>query len=81
MLSPKTLYYYVDAGPLPSSAWAGWKGFGSEVEVEAAKGVLYCTTVLCPQLTSCYLRCMPAAEERDYYVMYSIDSIHLILKG
>jgi hypothetical protein len=28
----------LDAGPLPSSALAGWKGFDSEVEVEAAKG-------------------------------------------
>jgi hypothetical protein len=26
---------------MPSSAWAGWICFESEVEVEAAKGVLY----------------------------------------
>ncbi len=31
----------IDAGPLPSSAWSGWMCIDSEVEVEAAKGVLY----------------------------------------
>jgi hypothetical protein len=31
----------VDPGPLPLSAWAGWKGFDREAEVEAAKGVPY----------------------------------------
>jgi hypothetical protein len=31
----------LDAGPLPSSAWAGWRCFNSEMEVEAAKGELY----------------------------------------
>jgi hypothetical protein len=31
----------IDAGPMPSSAWAGWMCFESEVEVEAAKGVPY----------------------------------------
>ncbi len=32
---------YIDAGPMPSSAWAGWIRFESEVEVEAAKSVPY----------------------------------------
>jgi hypothetical protein len=31
----------VDTGPMPSSAWAGWICFESEMEVEAAKGVPY----------------------------------------
>jgi hypothetical protein len=31
----------LDARPLPSSAYAGWKGFDSEVEVEAAKAEPY----------------------------------------
>jgi hypothetical protein len=30
-----------DKGPLLSSAWAGWKGFESGEEVEAAKGKPY----------------------------------------
>ncbi len=32
----------LDPGPLPLSAWAGWKGFDREEEVEAAKSVPYC---------------------------------------
>jgi hypothetical protein len=32
---------YLDAGPLPSSVWAGWKGFDSEVEVEALNSEPY----------------------------------------
>ncbi len=31
----------IDVGPMPSSAWAGWICFESEVEVEAAKSVPY----------------------------------------
>jgi hypothetical protein len=32
---------HLDARPLPFSAWAGGRGFDSEVDVEAAKGVPY----------------------------------------
>jgi hypothetical protein len=36
----------LDAGPMLSPAWAGWKCFESEVEVEAAKGVPYRRSML-----------------------------------
>ncbi len=36
----------LDAGPMLSSAWAGWIYFESEVEVEAAKGEPYCRPML-----------------------------------
>jgi hypothetical protein len=32
------------------------------------------------ELSSCHLRWMPAAEEKDYHVMYSIDGVHLAFK-
>ncbi len=58
----------LDTGPLPSSAWAGWRGFESEMEVEAAKGVPYFRPML-RMLSSSHLRCMPGVEEEDYDVM------------
>ncbi len=36
----------LDAGPMLSSAWAGWICFESEMEVEAAKGVPYGRPIL-----------------------------------
>jgi hypothetical protein len=53
---------------MPSYAWAGWICFESKMEVEAAKGVPYRRPIL--------LRCTPAAEEKDYDVLYSIDGVH-----
>jgi hypothetical protein len=29
----------------------------------------------CSEVPSCDMRCTPAVEEEDYYVMYSIDGI------
>jgi hypothetical protein len=59
---------------MPSSAWAGWVCFESEVEVEAAKGVPYSRLML--RAVQRHLRCYPAVEEKDSDVMYSIDRIH-----
>jgi hypothetical protein len=42
------------------------------VEVEAAKGMLYCRPIL--RAAQLSLRCTPAVEEKDYDVMYFIDS-------
>jgi hypothetical protein len=36
----------LDAGPMLSPAWAGWKCFECELEVEAANGVPYCRSML-----------------------------------
>ncbi len=59
-------------------ARAGWKGFDSEVEVEAVKVVLYRRPMLrAAQLSS---GCTSAAEERDYDVMCSIDGVQIIFK-
>ncbi len=50
---------------MPSSAWAGWIYFESEMEVEAAKGVPYRRPILgAAQLSWC----TPATEEEDYDV-------------
>jgi hypothetical protein len=58
----------LDTGPLPSSAWAGWRAFDSETEVEAAKCVLYFRPML-RMLSSSHLRCMPGVEEEEHDVM------------
>jgi hypothetical protein len=54
------------------------------VEVEAAKGGMYCrpklrAVQLSSELSSCHLR-WPAVEEKDYNVMYFINRVHLTLK-
>jgi hypothetical protein len=68
-------------------ARAGWKGFDSEVEVEAVKVVLYrrpMQVVLYrrPMLRAAQLSsgCTSAAKERDYDVMCSIDGVQIIFK-
>jgi hypothetical protein len=48
--------------------------FDSEVEAEAAKGVLCCRLML--RAVQHHLRCTAAVEEKDYDVMYSINGIH-----
>jgi hypothetical protein len=44
------------------------------VEVEAAKVVPYHRPIL--RAASCDMRCTAAVEEKDYDVMYPIDSIN-----
>jgi hypothetical protein len=44
------------------------------MEVEAAKGVLYCRPML--GAVKLYVRCTSATEEEDYNLMYFIDSVH-----
>jgi hypothetical protein len=61
---------------MPSSAWAGWICFESEVEVEAAKTVPYRRLILRVIKLSSEVYVPPAVEERDCDVMYSIDCVH-----
>jgi hypothetical protein len=68
----------VDTGLLPSSACAGWKGCGSEVEVEAVKGVQYRQPILrAVQLSS---KMYATGGRRDYDVFYFIDGVRLTFK-
>jgi hypothetical protein len=49
--------------------------FDSEVEVEAAKDVPYCQPILRAVKLLSEVYSMSAAEEEDYYVVFSIDGI------
>jgi hypothetical protein len=65
-------------------SWLSWWQIGSLVEVEAAKGGLYCrpklrAVHLSSELSSCHLR-GPAVEEKDYNVMYFINRVGITLK-
>jgi hypothetical protein len=47
------------------------------VEVEAAKGEQYCWPIL---RALQHMRCTPAVEEKNYNVMYTIESVHLTFR-
>ncbi len=65
----------IDAGPLPSSAWAGWIWIDSEVEAEAANIVPYRRLMLrAVQLLSELYASYTVKE--DYDVTYSTDGVH-----
>jgi hypothetical protein len=73
VIVPKDLIK-LDSGPMPQFAWPCWGIIESLVKVEAAKGVPYCRPI--PGAAKLFLWFTPAAEEEDYGVMYSIESLH-----
>jgi hypothetical protein len=61
---------------MPSSAWAGWMCFESEVEVEAAKGVPYYQLMLRAVHLSSEVYSICGGEGLRYNVLYRPRSLN-----